>query len=233
MFNYDLRLEAAQSREKERFRMLARSVELGWDCVAWNTKMHGKVTASSANGLKPFSKIILDAGTDAKVTQTEGTCPKPGAGRPWVQGAQKGSQTVTSSIRQISRLSVALDEVIDAQTLTLGNEVLRNFEIVAATPGNAKVFSYLCSTAEVDLISLDFTHKLPFALNKKHIDAAVSRGISFEVVYAGMLGAQASVRKDVITGAKSLIQYLNGKTLCYLVELMRTYNSEGRKTSLI
>ena len=41
----------------------------------------------------------------------------------------------------------------------------------------------------------------------------MARGISFEVVYAGMLGAQASVRKDVITGTKSLIQYLNGRNV--------------------
>ena len=160
MLHYDLRLDAAPSREKERFRMFTRSVELGWDCVAWNMKTHGKVTASSGHSLKPFPNLIIDAVQMRELLKLRALVRGQ---EQWSEskGAHKGKQTVTKSIRQISRLSVALDEVIDAQTLTLGNEVLQKFEIIAATPGNAKVFAYLCNTAEVDLISLDFTHKLP------------------------------------------------------------------------
>ena len=212
MTSYDLRLDAAPSREKERFRMLSRSVELGWDCVAWNVKTHGKVTANSGGALKSFPEIALDAVQMREslklralvLSQEQGSESK---------GAQKRKGFATKAVRQMSRLTVALDEVIDAQTLTLGNEVLRKFDIIAATPGNAKVFAFLCNTAEVDLIALDFTHKLPFALNKKHIDAAVSRGLSFEISYAGMLSTQAAVRREVITGTKGLVQYLNGKNI--------------------
>ena len=209
---YDLRLDTAPSREKERFRMLCKGVELGWDCVAWNVKTHGKVTASSGGGLKPFPDLALDVAQmrDSLKQRALVLGEKPGLKS---KGAQQTSFASTKAIRQMSRLTVALDEVIDAQTLTLGNEVLRKFDIIAATPGNAKVFAFLCNTAEIDLIALDFTHKLPFSLNKKHIDAAVSRGISFEISYAGILGAQAPVRREIITGTKSLIQYLNGRNI--------------------
>jgi ribonuclease P/MRP protein subunit RPP1 len=63
---------------------------------------------------------------------------------------------------------------VDAQSLTIGNETLKNFDIIAVCPGNIKVFAYLCKTAEIDIISLDFTHRLPFGLNKKLIDEVAS-----------------------------------------------------------
>ena len=209
---YDLRVDTPPSWEKERFRMLCKGVELGWDCVAWNVNTHGKVTASSGGALKPVQDLALDVAQMRYALKQRALVvgEKPGLKS---KGAQQTSSASAKAIRQISCLTVALDEVIDAQTLTLGNEVLRKFDIIAATPGNAKVFAFLCNTAEIDLIALDFTHKLSFSLNKKHIDTAVSRGISFEISYAGILGAQAHVRREIITGTKSLIQYLNGRNI--------------------
>ena len=74
-----------------------------------------------------------------------------------------------SCIRQYSRLTIAIDDLSDAQILAAGSELLKPYDIIAATPGNIKVFSYLCKQADVDIIALDFTHRIPFAINKKSV----------------------------------------------------------------
>lgn len=76
-------------------------------------------------------------------------------------------QSPDDKIRQLHRISLSIDEVSDAQYLTSGNETLKSFDIVAACPRNAKAFSHLCKQAHIDIINIDFTHKIPFQLNKK------------------------------------------------------------------
>ena len=45
-----------------------------------------------------------------------------------------------------------MDELNDAQALYVNNEVLKQFDIIAATPGNQKVFAYLCEKADIGII---------------------------------------------------------------------------------
>ena len=75
----------------------------------------------------------------------------------------------------------------DANAISTGNDAIRAFDVVAIVPGNQKIFAYACQTAEVDIISLDLTHRLPFALNKKLIDVAVKRNIFFEIQYSPII----------------------------------------------
>jgi len=149
--------------------MVKRVYELGYDVMAWTTAHHGKVTMQ----VKPIKAMPLDMISRREALQTRAlTMASPS------EAASVGAGTLqppcdTEAVRQLSRLSLTVDELVDAQTLTVGNEALGQFDIVSVTPGNAKVFSYLCKSAEIDLISLDSSHKLPFALNKKLIDEAV------------------------------------------------------------
>ena len=46
---------------------------------------------------------------------------------------------------------ITVDELPDAQALHINNEFLKPFDIIAATPGNQKVFTYLCETADIGL----------------------------------------------------------------------------------
>ena len=104
----------------------------------------------------------------------------------------QGDDTVQPDIKQFSRITVTVDEMADASSISVGNEALRAFDIVAICPGNGKIFSYACQTAEVDIISLDFTHRLPFSINKKVLDIAVARGIYFEIKYSPIVGCEFS-----------------------------------------
>ncbi|CCX10530.1 RNase P subunit p30-domain-containing protein [Pyronema domesticum] len=102
-------------------------------------------------------------------------------------------------------------------TLTLSdpsaNHRLSNFtstyQILALRPTTEKLFLAACSTLECDLISLDFSQRLPFALKHKTVGAALLRGISFEVCYsAGVADVQA--RRNLISGVQMLLRATRG-----------------------
>lgn len=129
--------------------------KLGWSTIAWNTTTFGKLSAN----IKPSNAIALET-IDVK------ECIKY---RNLVVRSNEESE-----VAQLNRLTVTLDEVVDAQALTAGNEMLKAFDIVAASPGNAAVFAHLCKTAQVDIITLDFSRRLPFPIIKKQVMSLVS-----------------------------------------------------------
>jgi ribonuclease P/MRP protein subunit RPP1 len=74
-----------------------------------------------------------------------------------------------AKLRQFSRITISVEEVAEAQILSSSNETLSRFDIIAACPANSKVLGYLCRQGDIDIISLDFTHRLQFPLNKKMV----------------------------------------------------------------
>jgi RNase P/RNase MRP subunit p30 len=155
-------------------------MQLGWSVVAWNSSVFGKLSPATT---KPHVPVVLDSTRAADATQS------------------------TIELRQYTRVTVSVDELVEAQALHVNNETLRQFDIVAAAPGNQRVLAYLCQQADIDIISIDFAHH-SFSLNKKMLDAAVARGITFEICYSPLLTAS---RPQVIANSKVLLQYLRGR----------------------
>lgn len=147
---FDLNLKWKPSRSKENADMVKSLSKLGWSTVAWNTTTFGKLSAS----VKPVNSVSLEP-LDVK------ECLK-------YRNLVCGSGSIADLV-QLNRLTVILDEVVDAQALTTGNDVLKAFDIVAASPGNAAVFAHLCKSAQVDIITLDFSRRLPFPIIKKQV----------------------------------------------------------------
>ncbi len=117
----------------------------------------------------------------------------------------------SSFMKQYSRVTVVVDELSEAQALHSSNDILRQFDIVAVTPGNQKVLALCCQQADVDIITIDFRSK-SLSLNKKLLDVAVQRGICFELLYCPVLAASGG-RQHIISNSKVLIQYLRGRHL--------------------
>ncbi len=144
----DLNLKP-RSSEKDRSILIKRLFELGWDRIAWNTTATGKLTNNTQ--IKPI-KLVQLSNIDATECRSS---------RALVTSSQ------STQIQQYNRITLTIDELVDAQQLTAGNEYLRTFDIVSVCPGNAKIFSFLCKSAQIDVISINFAHKIPFTLNKK------------------------------------------------------------------
>jgi RNase P/RNase MRP subunit p30 len=189
----DLCIDSTRSNIHERKLALVRAVELGWNCLSWNTmKRFGELAGS-----KPQSPLVLNA-LELKQALKQRNLVIGDA-----ESGEKGGENVLT--KQTSRITVVVDNAINAQSLTAGNSTLRAFDVVAARTSDAKTFEYLCTYADVDIISLDFSQKVPFPLDKKLLDTAVTRGVYFELQYIHLLNSK---RKNLLSGAQILIQYL-------------------------
>jgi RNase P/RNase MRP subunit p30 len=74
--------------------------------------------------------------------------------------------------RQLRRVTVVVDDPGEAQFLSGALRGLRNAgaELVAARPTSERVLSFLCESADVDLISLDVRGgRMGFALTAKQV----------------------------------------------------------------
>lgn len=92
-------------------------------------------------------------------------------------------------LRQLTRLTINIEEINDAQGL-VNNEIINKFDILAVSTTNMKVFAYLCKTAEIDIISLDFTQNLQFSMNKKLVSVFITILKLFLIVSSLMLQLQ-------------------------------------------
>jgi len=64
----------------------------------------------------------------------------------------------------------------------------------------------------MDVISIDFSHKLPFRLKLQMIKLALQRGIHFEIAYSPLIG-DVNSRRQVLAEAKLLVDWTKGKNL--------------------
>lgn len=65
-----------------------------------------------------------------------------------------------------------------------GNNVLQSYDILAVCPSNLRTFNYVCANADVDIILVDYSRKIPFHMPKKAVDVALKRGVCLEILYA-------------------------------------------------
>ncbi|KAF8424545.1 RNase P subunit p30-domain-containing protein, partial [Tirmania nivea] len=112
------------------------------------------------------------------------------------------------SLRVLTRCTLILDDPSQTQKLGLLTPI---YDIVAIRPTNEKLLLSTCSQMEhVDLISLDFGTRLPFLLKHKVLGTAITRGLKFEVSYAGLATGDVGVRRNLIGNAVSLVRALKG-----------------------
>ncbi|KAL1208557.1 Protein GAMETOPHYTE DEFECTIVE 1 [Cardamine amara subsp. amara] len=114
--------------------------------------------------------------------------------------------------RQYTRLTIHVESNAQCQGLNSGNPILKSYDIVAVRPMNQNAFDYACEKAEVDIISIDFSDKMPFRLKHPMVKAAIQRGIYFEIKYSDLL-MDAQTRRQVISNAKLLVDWTKGKNL--------------------
>ena len=149
---YDLNVKWKPSKVKENSDMTKQLLKLGWSTTAWNNQNFGKIGAKSQ---KQSTIVSLDTTETKECTRFRGIT---------------STDNKSAELEQHSRITIIIDDVFDAQVLTAGNEILRSYDIVAACPGNAAVFAYLCKTAQVDIISIDFSRRVTFSLIKKQVN---------------------------------------------------------------
>jgi len=83
------------------------------------------------------------------------------------------------------------------------------YSLIALRPTTEKLLLQACSSLECDLISLDFSQRLPFQLKHKTVGAALLRGLSFEICYGASI-TDVRARQNLLQNAASLIRATRG-----------------------
>jgi len=94
-------------------------------------------------------------------------------------------------VKQLTRLTFVCNDpkfVHQICSLLSGNEkkhlaVILSYDILALRTSSEVIFDQACTKSDVDLISLDFSQKLNFYIQKSQVKQAIKNGISFEICY--------------------------------------------------
>jgi len=146
----DLNLKVRANNEKESLQISRRLIELGWETSAWNQSC---LASSIHRGLKLIDPVDIPLHETNLALKQRALVEK----------------SANLNYKQLNRMSIVLDDVADAQSITAMQDQLKQFDLLAAVPGNGKAFTYICKEADIDIISIDFTRRVSFSLNKKMV----------------------------------------------------------------
>ncbi|XP_068644292.1 protein GAMETOPHYTE DEFECTIVE 1-like isoform X2 [Aristolochia californica] len=190
-----------EAQKNARLKVVVKAMELGYSGVACNVSIRGVMSDSDRCTIHPFplsSILKLAPSLSASVKfhrKLLGVAPN-------------------TPFRQYNRLTVTVDNIIHAAALNSGNPVLKTYDLVAVMPLNQAAFDQACKVSEVDLITIDFSHKVPFRLKLPMINAAIKRGINFEITYSHLI-SDVQVRRQMLSGAKMLVEWTRGKNIIF------------------
>ena len=115
-----------------------------------------------------------------------------------------------TKLKILSRITVLLDD--PGHVYLLSHDAIQSYDILAIQPRNEKLFQQACQTLEIDVISLNMMERLPFFLKFPTMNAAIERGVHFEITYSPAL-RDPSRKKTLIAQAINLVAMAKGKNI--------------------
>ncbi|KAF3329942.1 Ribonuclease P protein subunit p30 [Carex littledalei] len=203
---FDLNLPytaTAGGNRDTRLRSVVSLLELGYSGAAYNLSLRGVISDRDRCAIAPFPLSSLLAAAPSLAASASFHR------RLLVSGNGYGDP----AFRQFSRVTVSVDTVAGAGSVGSTSAVLRGYDVVAVRPVSQSAFEHVCKFSEVDLISIDFSHKVPFRLRHQSVKLAIKRGIFFEITYSHLLSDNASIKKQALSDAKMLADLTRGKNL--------------------
>lgn len=88
-------------------------------------------------------------------------------------------------LKLYTRVTIIIDEPSQGQSIS---KLQNAFDIVAVLPTSEKGLLMACSSLDLDVITFEYTKRLPTFLKHKTIGSAVKRGVKMEVVYSKLFG---------------------------------------------
>ncbi|BFZ55915.1 RNA-binding RNA processing protein rpp1 [Savitreella phatthalungensis] len=117
-------------------------------------------------------------------------------------------QSCVPGMTVLSRVTISLED--KSMNYNLANAASR-FDILAIRPTSEKTLQYACGQMDIDLVSLDFTTRLPFLLKFAMAGTAYGRGVGLEISYAAAMADDTAGRRCLFSNASSLVRASRGK----------------------
>ena len=112
------------------------------------------------------------------------------------------------NVTLLTRLTLTISDTSQNHRLST---LSSSYDLLALRPTNEKSFQLCCASLDSDIISIDFSQRLPFILKFKTVSSAVQRGVRFEICYSPGIADGTDARRNVISGATSLIRAARGR----------------------
>nr|KAJ3419728.1 Ribonuclease P protein subunit p30 [Polyrhizophydium stewartii] len=125
-----------------------------------------------------------------------------------------------------TRLSVVLDNPSHNYSISSGSPIVASYDILAVHPKTEKLFQAACQQLEVDIVSLDMGSRLPFHLRHPTINAAIQRGVHFEICYAPAI-RDSTARRHIISNSAALMRATKGRNIVLSSELVQAFDLRG------
>lgn len=116
--------------------------------------------------------------------------------------------TPPPNLTLLTRLNLTISDTSQNHRLS---HLAASYSLLALRPTNEKSFQLCCGSLDCDIISLDVSQRLPFILKFKTVSSALQRGIRFEICYSPGVVGGSDARRNVISGATSLIRATRGR----------------------
>jgi len=161
-----------------------------------------------------------ESGYDAVCVTTEAGCIPSEPAREVVM--ERDSRELNDSVNTLRvkgflkkyvtrRLTIVAEKVTQIQRMSAANPVLRSYDLVSVVPMSQKVFKYCCVNAQsLDIIAIHSEQRLPFVFSKVEVDAAIARGIHFEVRYGDAI-RDVTMRRYFISNLMALVRATRGR----------------------
>ncbi|EDO18864.1 hypothetical protein Kpol_1023p33 [Vanderwaltozyma polyspora DSM 70294] len=101
-----------------------------------------------------------------------------------------------------SRITLIIDDPSKGQSLA---KISQAYDIIAAMPISEKGITLATTNLDIDLLTFDYSQRLPVFLKHKSICGCVKRGVKVEIPYAYALRDLQS-RRQFISNARSVIR---------------------------
>ncbi|KAM9325020.1 ribonuclease P protein subunit p30 [Gastrophryne carolinensis] len=121
-------------------------------------------------------------------------------------------QGKSTPIKILTRLTIIASDHPHFNALRSTSSVIKLYDIVAVYPKNEKLFHKVCTGIDADLICINVTERNPFFFRRPSLNAAIGRGIFFELTYSSAI-KDSTIRRYTISNAISLMQICKGKNI--------------------
>ncbi|XP_066456817.1 ribonuclease P protein subunit p30 [Eleutherodactylus coqui] len=159
---------------------------------------HLGYSAVAINHVAEFGKKKAEI---VKPIATKDLFPSP----PTVQGK-------STPIKILTRLTIVASDPSHCNVLRSSSPITKLYDIVAIYPDTEKLFHTACTATDVDIICINVTEKYPFFFKRPPLNAAVERGIFFELIYTPAI-KDSTLRRYTISNALSLMEVCKGKNI--------------------
>lgn len=131
---------------------------------------------------------------------------------------------IPPQLQVLKRLTLTISD--NAQNHRI-NTLTNTYDLVALRPTSEKAFQLCCSSLECDIISLDFTQRIGFPIKFKTVASALQRGVRFEICYSLGISGSNDARRNLISGAVSLIRATRGRGIILSSEARNALGLRG------